>query len=543
MDLKSVAAIVVCVLTTCSAAISAPASFASVGSSAGVDRSQLTGLASDPLRLTALKFSQSTVDASTGTAKVNLTWTITDSARKATDISGTVLLGVPGQKPGTFRSATFAIGFHLHGKARVTGSGTPRKSNYKFIFHVPQYAQVSPAGWQVSQVTVRDNVGSKLNLTLAGLKSFGAVLKATELVDTRRPSYRSLVNPVRPYLYVGQQPGVMTYQFEVFDSGAGFGQGSIVVSGPGRRVITTNFANEPDPFSTGFQCGDSDNGTPRDMQCAIPVTFPAGTPAGTWVVSSLRLTDLAGNTATFSKLNAVPITVTSDQVMRASHFKLTPDPVNDWSTLHPSYPVHLSARVTGAARGVPKVFVDLSSSCSQTATVPKVSGATITVPLSVPQGTPICQITGIAVVDGAGRVALYGSEYGAPDPFLLIKQVPDTKPPTATSVAISPTTLPSSQTSGTFLQVFVSVDTPAAPVTNMTINVYNSTGNVVASGSGPISAEYQGEVIGLVTLPSLPAGSYAIGFTITDAGSLSTSYGPGANPMPGGPLSLVVTAG
>ncbi len=528
---KSVAAGALCVLTMCSAAIPASAASAPVTSSAS------------PLRLTALKFSQSAVDASTGTAKVKLTWAITDSARKATDISGTVLLGVPGPKPGTFRSASFTIGFRLHGKAPVTGSGTARKSSYQYTFQVPRYARVSPAGWQICQLTVRDNVGSKLGLTLAGLKSFGAVLTATELLDTTPPAYQDLTGQVRPYVYTGQQPGEATYQFEVLDSRAGFGQGTIEVSGPGGRHITTNFANRPDQFSGGFECGDSENNSTHDTQCAIPVTFPVGTPAGIWVVSSLRLTDFAGNTATFTKLDAAPITVTSDHLVKASQFKLTPDPVNDWSMLHPSYPVHLSMRVTGAVRGVTRVFVDLSSSCSQTATVPKIGGTKVTVPLSVPQGTAICQVTGIAVVDGTGHVALYGSEYGAPDPFLLIKQVPDTKPPTATSVAISPTTLPSSQTSGTELQIFVSVDTPAAPVTSMTMNLYDSAGTIVASGPGPISDEYQGEVIGLIGLPSLPAGSYAIGFTITDAGSLSTSYGPGAKPMPGGPLSLVVTPG
>ena len=519
----------------CSAVISVPAASASV----------TTRTENSPLRLTALKFSQSTVDASRGTAKVNLSWTITDSAKKATDVSGTVFLGVPGPKPGTFRSATFMIGFDLHSKGRVTGSGTAGKSSYQYTFHVPQYAQVSPAGWQVYQLTVRDNAGDRLDLTRTGLKSFGAVLTATELRDTTPPSYQGLLGddqyPGRPYLYVGQQPAVMGYQFEVLDSRDGFGQGSIVVSGPSGRVIKTNFANRP--AQGGYQCGVSTNGTPRDMQCAILVTFPVGTPAGRWVVSSLRLTDLAGNTAKFDKLNAAPITVTSDRVLKASRFKLTPDPVNDWSTLQSSYPVNLSMRVNGAAGGVASVYVDISGFCSQTATTPTVAGATITVPLSVPQGTAICQITGIAMVDRAGHLALYGFEYGAPDPFLLIKQVPDTKPPTATGVAISPTSLPSSQTSGTFLQVSVAVDTPVAPVTSMTMKLYDSTGTVVASGTGPISAEYQGEVIGLVTLPSLPAGSYAIGFTITDAGSLSTSYGPGANPMPGGPLSLVVTSG
>jgi hypothetical protein len=303
-------------------------------------------------------------------------------------------------------------------------------------------------------------------------------------------------------------------------------------------VVTTPFSF----VSATGQCGIfSGGGGPTDALCGIPVTYPAGSPAGTWVVSTLRLTDIAGNTATFTNLNAVPITITSDQVVRATGVKATPNPVNNW-TQGQFYTVNLSMTVSGASRGVSAVYVDTASEggiCTQTPAAPTVNGTTVSVPLRVDSTMHVCQITGIAVVDGAGHVALYGQNYaGAPDPFLLIRQVPDTIPPTATAASLSPKSISSSQTPVTLT---VNVKTPIAPVTELDINVYDSTGALVDSSVGGVF-ESQGVVTGQVPLPSpLAPGKYTIGFRITDAGSLSTSYGPGANPMPGGPLLLTVT--
>lgn len=46
-----------------------------------------------------------------------------------------------------------------------------------------------------------------------------------------------------------------------------------------------------------------------------------------------------------------------------------------------------------------------------------------------------------------------------------------------------------------------------------------------------------------LSLPALQPGTYTIGFRLTDAGSLSTAYGPGATTVPGGPLTITVTSG
>jgi hypothetical protein len=498
---------------------------------------------SSDLQLTALAFAKSTVNATSGTAKVGLTWTITDSASTAMTIKGDIYLGVPGSTPGTFASGTVKVAFQLGGKYPVTGTGTAQDSTYEYKFPVPRYAQESPAPWQVYELTAQDNAGHQLDLTGAALSGFGAVLTATEVVATSPPTYQSLSQysnegPVRPYLYVAPgKPDVAAYEFNVQDYPAGFSNGSIQVIGPGGATITTNFAYVPKTQ----QCGYFGGGDPTDVTCGIPVTYPGDAAAGTWTVSTLTLTDTAGNTATFTDLDAVPITVTSNRVVKATAFKANPNPVDNWTPFQ-FYTVNLSMTVSGASDGVSAVYVDTASdggTCDQTSSTPTVDGNTVTVPLRVDSSMSICQITGIAVVDGAGNVALYGQEYApAPDPELLIRQLADTIPPTATSASLNPSSISSPQTPVTLT---VDVTTPIAPVNGLAISVYNSSGTVVGGSSGG-TTENDGVVTGQVQLPdSLPPGVYTIGFTLTDAGYLTTSYGPGAKPMPGGPLLLTVT--
>ena len=515
---------------------------------AAAPASAAPGAASAALKLTALKFAASSVDATTGTAKVDLSWTITDAATTATAINGKVTLGVPGSTPGTFLSELVTARFSLSGAPGVKASGTAQDSHYVYTFRVPQYAQVSPAAWQVVGMTVHDNVGNQISLTPAQLSAFDAVLSATDVVDTNSPSYQGLSiyenqAPVRPYVYVSPRTGgFMTYQFTVQENPAGFAYGSIQVSGPSGQTITTNFSYNK---SSG-QCGLFGGGDPTLVKCGISVTYPPGTAAGTWVISQLILTSAAGNTATFSNLNAAPVTLTVNGVMHATHFRASPNPVNNWGP-NEFYPVQLSMVVSGASGGVSAVYVDTQAEggqCTQTSSVPTVSGNTVTVPLEVDSRMSLCQITGIALVDGAGDVSLYAGEYGAPDPLLLIRQLADTTPPTATSASISPTSIPSSQTGTTPVNLTAAVTTVVAPVTGLEIDVYNAAGTKLLYIENNGVTENQGSVTGQLPLPaSTPPGTYTIGFRITDAGSLSTTYGPGGDPVPGGPLKLTVTSG
>ncbi len=66
---------------------------------------------------------------------------------------------------------------------------------------------------------------------------------------------------------------------------------------------------------------------------------------------------------------------------------------------------------------------------------------TYSVAVSVFSIATSCSVDGIAVVDGAGHVSVYGAEYGLPDLGITLTRVPDTTPPVATGAALSATTI------------------------------------------------------------------------------------------------------
>lgn len=96
--------------------------------------------------------------------------------------------------------------------------------------------------------------------------------------------------------------------------------------------------------------------------------------------------------------------------------RASPNPVDNrtsWPT------VTLSMSVSGAQQGVTAIYADPGNAagCEQTSTTPTLEpDGTLSVPILVFKDTVSCPMAGIAVVDGAGNVALYGPEYGAPDP-------------------------------------------------------------------------------------------------------------------------------
>jgi hypothetical protein len=167
----------------------------------------------------------------------------------------------------------------------------------------------------------------------------------------------------------------------------------------------------------------------------------------------------------------------------------------------------------------------------------------LSVPIDVFQGAPKCQVEGIAIVDGAGNVAVYGPEYNTPDPGVTITRVPNTTAPTATSASLTPTSVPSSQTFNTPFTLTLQIVAPIAPVNQMSIAVYDSSGNQVAGQFGGVNDTLTGQLQEFFNLfEFLPSGTYTVGFTLTDEGGLSTSYGtPGGQPVPGGPLQFTVT--
>jgi hypothetical protein len=499
------------------------------------------------LSLSALAFSQSTVDATGGSATVTLSWTIADSNPEAADVAGDVFIQMAGGDPDSYigiaHEAPYDLTGALSGLRSGNGSGTAQLATFSYTFTVPQYANAASADWVVSQVTAKDDQGGSLTLRGHDLNRYHARVTATELVDSTPPQYSQLAfaNPnQRPFRYSNGTTTSIVYSLLVTDSQSGFWRGEIRLSGPDGQIVRAPFAVTYSVTQGLDQCGTDFSFGTTSVLCTVPVTIPANAAAGTWTIDSISLTDNAGNTAVNRDLNALPVTVTANAVVQASAFSASPNPVNNWAG---PAPFTLSMTVAGARRGVSAVYVDSAGPCSQLSTTPVTgSGGTISVPMNMLELAPSCKIIGIAVVDGAGDVALYGSEYGAPDPGVTITQVPDTTAPVATAASLSPASIAFSPNSQ-FVTLTINVNDAVAPVNEVAVFLYNSAGQGSEVSFGGVTATLSGPVKVSVPIPAgQAAGSYTVGFQLFDTGGLEASYGtPGAPPVPGGPLALTIT--
>lgn len=507
--------------------------------------------------VTALALSPQHVSAAGGGATTTLTFTIADGDAGVSAVGGDVIIRQEGDQSGTYVGRAYDVQFaYLNSLSAYGGgadyvSGTPQSSSYKATFVVPQYTSKRSAKWVVTSVDAQDSTGAALAASGTALSRFDHTdwVGATETVDSTAPGYGYLAlgsnyYPARPYVYVNGAPGEQTYDFTVQDQQSGFWKGTLTLAGPGGATIDTDFAYVQEPGQSSFDCGLLSGGTDQDLNCAVPVVFPVGTAAGTWTVSKVTVTDNAGNASVAGGLSALPVQVTSDATLSAGGFAAAPSVLDTW--VRPQT-TQLTFSVAGARQGVSAVYVDdTNGGCVEVGTsATQNADGTYSVPVSLKASVPSCTIDGIAVVDGAGDVALYGSEYGAPDPGVTISRTPDTTPPTVTSASLSQTTIPASQIlGGTEIQAVVEVAASVAPVNGFSSFTYDTSGNVVGQVGGGTSMAPDGTVDVPVYLPGgLAPGTYTVGFTLTDAGYLSRSYGtPGGTPVPGGPLTITVTA-
>lgn len=521
----------------------------SIAGTAVANAAVATGQAGGKLAYTSISFAQNHVDASGGHTAVTLTWRLRDSNPNATFVAGEVDIRMAGDSAGTFIGRTYQVQYDLNGSldGTVTATGTAQDSSYSYSFPVPQYANANRAQWVVTKATALDDQGETLSLSGAALDSYSAALNAKELVDTTPPTYQGLaITPVNggshPYVYDNGVTGSMGYSLMPQDQQSGFWKGTIRLTGPGGQTLHGTFAFTSSQ-NQGESCGNTGGGDDFLTSCGVQITIPAGSAAGTWVVSSITLVNNAGISNTYGNLNAVPIVVTGDTGLSATGFTASPNPVNNWVNV--LNPVQITMTVAGAQQGISAIYVDAADAapCEQFNSTPTVNqDGTVSVSIDDFRGTAVCQIGGIAIVDGAGNVALYGSEYNAPDPGVTITRVPDTTAPTATSASLTPTSLPASQTFDNPFTLTLQVVAPIAPVDQLSIYAFDSSGNEVFEQSGGVSSS-TGQLQNFFNLSEfLPSGTYTVGFTLTDEGGLSTSYGtPGGQPMPGGPLQFTVT--
>ncbi|MEW1865208.1 hypothetical protein AB0399_33325 [Streptomyces sp. NPDC088194] len=505
------------------------------------------------LSLKAMDFASSTVDASGGGAAVTLDWTVTDSSPAAAQNGGTIVIRQRGTAPDTYVGQSYTVDF-LQENSGYGGadfvSGDAAEAHYRYTFAVPRYAGTTTAVWAVSTVSLfEDSQQARQVLVGSELDGYGASVTATEQVATDTPSYQSLtfrsgVSQLTPALYDADGTTFASFDLNVQDGQSGFSNGTATLTGPGARTLTGSFAYQTYDEQDYGECQHQT----EDADCTFSVHFPAGYPTGRWSVTAVSLTNNAGQTQNFTGLDEQPFTVTANDPLSASGFTATPNPVNSW--WGPA-PFTISLHVSGARDGVTSIepIWDGAPCTAGSATPTSEGNGVYSVQATMDRSTngqaSTCSFGGYVIADGAGDLAVYGDLFGAPDPGLLVKGVPDTVGPTVTSASLSKTSVPSSQLRQVSVEVIAHVTQGTAPADESTCYVYDSTGRVVGSSSGGASVGSDGTMLIDVDTWNLTTGTYTVSFEVTDEGWLSTpEFGkPGGTPPPGGPLTLTVTAG
>ncbi|MFD4814897.1 Ig-like domain repeat protein, partial [Streptomyces sp. NPDC058418] len=306
--------------------------------------------------------------------------------------------------------------------------------------------------------------------------------------------------------------------------------------------LTGSFAIEWTWYA-GYQgCGYIEWGQTDAGSCPVYVTFPAHAASGTWTVSQVELTDNAGNTSTYDNLSAAPVHVTSNDVLSADGFTATPNPVDTW---HGARNIKVGFRPHGDRSGIASAVVDTNSAngCRQPSTTAVTAAdGTVSVDYAVPQRVFTCHITSVIITDNAGNVALYGSEFGAPETGLTITSAPDAVLPEIDQATLSPTTIAATE-HFTDIRLTVNVSGTTAGVNGYSLSLIDSSGQRIEAVSGGASLTFSGPLTISFPLPSNVApGTYTIALRLSDQAAKSSSFGfPNGAPMPGGPVTLTVT--
>lgn len=524
---------------------------AAIGAGLALALTPITGTAvaqeTGTMAVTDMDFTPSAVDATPGGETVTLRWTMTDTAPETDGMSARVHLRRQGATAGTYLGVplvgTYDVGSSGQDITVVPGS-TPQKATYEWTVAVPQYAAGTSVTWAVTRLEAWDNQGTSLDWDAARLSAFHHTFKAKTLADVRGPTYEDLAVDYerQPYVYVGEDASTMTYDLDVHDPQAGVSGGTLTVTGPGGQRLTGSFAIEWTWYA-GYQgCGYIEWGQTYAGSCRVSVTFPAHAASGTWTVSRVELTDNAGNTSTYSDLAAAPVHVTSNDVLSADGFTATPNPVDTW---HGARTIKVGFRPHGGqGEGVSAVVTtDSANGCRQTSTTATTAAdGTVSVNYDVPRRVFTCHITGVIITDHAGNVALYGSEFGAPETGLTIASAPDTVLPEIDRATLTPTTIPATE-HFTDIRLTVNVSGTTAGVNGYDLYLIDSSGQRIPAASGGAPLTFGGPLTLSFPLPSdVAPGVYTIAVSLSDQAGKSSSFGfPNGTPMPDGPVTLTVT--
>lgn len=499
--------------------------------------------ASPPMvKLTSMAFGTRAIDTTSGAGSVNLTWTVSDKADDSEQVTGTVTLSqFIGNTPvGPDLTVSFAR--HPDGAVLVFSTdGDPTNSTYVYSFPVGQYGPASKSTWRVVAVEASGAAGGHASVAGTKMSAFHADLNVTARADTTVPSldfmgFSSLQTDVSYDQGSGAQ---ISYLMYISDGETGFWKGSFTLTGPNGASATQAFA------VTGVygsrMCGtDPVSSDTTFVICDIEIDLPVGAPTGQWQVSSVTLTDAAGNSTTITDAGTQPVLVVRDDVITASDFAIAPAVVDNWRE---NKTTTFSFATSGLHDGV--ATAELGGSCLWAGGPSVDPDGTVSIELLMTEQMDRCEITGLKLTDGDGNVAVYGSDYaGAPDlGTVVVQRVPDTTPPVALAAALSTATYSAANPpNGINVDVTMN-DTVGAPLNGYTVIIYDANHNPVGGGDGGIGSPGNGVAQLFTTVGSLQPGTYSVGFILDDAAGNSSSYGgfPVNNPVPGGPLILTVT--
>ena len=218
-------------------------------------------------KLTTLNFAPAEIDTSAGPVVVKVNYTATD------DLSGVSYFEL------TFASPS---GFFKNLSAKVEPAEFVSNS---LVLTFP--ARSEPGQWTLSRVFLADAAGNTLVLNAEDLAALGfrTALMVKSAADTRSPELESIrISP--EVIDTSQGEVIVTLEFKATDDLSGvksfeaaftspsgwLGPSGSVVFSPARREVTDS----------------------------VKITFPKSSEAGAWSLSSLMLSDEAGNTLVLS---------------------------------------------------------------------------------------------------------------------------------------------------------------------------------------------------------------------------------------------------
>ncbi|MCZ1000357.1 hypothetical protein O1M63_23530 [Streptomyces mirabilis] len=510
--------------------------------------------AASAMGVSALSFSAKSVDATSGSATIELNWTMISSNPNALGFGGDIHIRRMNPKTGAYIGTELAANFDsqgsLSGDVTVKPGATPASTTYTWTVPVPQYGATTKTTWAVSEIQGGDGAGDQIDWTAPQVSAFPRSFTARTTVDQGYPSLGQIALAQGMQATVYEAPGqgaALRYQLDSQENKSGVHGGTVVVTGSGGRTARGSFAIVRDA-SEGYQgCGNIDWMQRQVLDCAVTVSLPAGLAEGDWKVTEVDLTSNAGVTHAYTGLSEAPVHVTSDSVLSATGFAFTPSQIDSWHSPVPT--VQLSLRASGAVGGVSSVQLtnwgNNATQCQQLSTTPTLQAdGTVTVPVLGLRGQFSCQLTGLIITDGHGHQAVYGSSLGAPDIDATLTNIPDTVLPTVDAVTVTPGTVAANDTQ-TWIKLTIDLSASTAGVNGLDLYLVDASGHVDSIQSGGVPTTFSGPLDEYFTLPQgIAPGTYTIGFTLQDQGYKTVSYGlpgSGSQPMPGGPVTLRVT--